>query len=125
MLQLRIRHGDQVRTQSIAGDTAAFGRAPGNDVLLDNEAVSRRHARLSRRGSLLFLEDLGGPNGTRLNNQVLRGETREIGPDDTIGIGPFVIRIEEPDLGVRAAAQNAAAGVSARVGAPAAPAVAA
>ena len=36
MLQLRIRTGHDVRSQAIAGDAAALGRAPENDVVLQD-----------------------------------------------------------------------------------------
>ncbi|MHB8575812.1 MAG: FHA domain-containing protein, partial [Dehalococcoidia bacterium] len=93
MLQIKVKTGEFVRSQSVAGDAVALGRAPDNDVVLDEESVSRRHARIVRRGAALFLEDLGGTNGTRLNDRLLRRETAPFSPSDTIGIGPCQIRI--------------------------------
>ena len=45
------------------------GRAAGNQVRLTERNVSRRHARVVRRGTNFLLEDLGSYNGTFVNAQ--------------------------------------------------------
>jgi diguanylate cyclase (GGDEF)-like protein len=45
-----------------------IGRAPENEIVLDDANVSRRHARLERRGDRLFLIDEGSTNRTLLND---------------------------------------------------------
>jgi pSer/pThr/pTyr-binding forkhead associated (FHA) protein len=74
-----------------------FGRSSGSnqlaDVALDRYGgkeggVSRRHARLSRRGMSLFLEDLGSMNGTFINDRRLpAGEPARVYPGDIIRLG--------------------------------------
>jgi predicted component of type VI protein secretion system len=44
-----------------------IGRDPSVDITISSEAVSRRHAKLTRSGEAFFLEDLGSSNGTYLN----------------------------------------------------------
>ena len=44
-----------------------IGRAPSNDFIIGHPEVSRQHARLVRRGTLVILEDLGSTNGTFVN----------------------------------------------------------
>jgi two-component system cell cycle response regulator len=45
-----------------------IGRAPDNEIVLEDVNVSRRHARLERRGERLFLIDEGSTNRTLLND---------------------------------------------------------
>src|SRR6185503_2928977 len=51
-----------------------IGRDPGCDVVIDDESVSRRHARLSL-GPPPTIEDLGSANGTRVRDSWLTAET--------------------------------------------------
>ncbi|MCL4523210.1 MAG: FHA domain-containing protein [Acidobacteria bacterium] len=46
-----------------------IGRAPDNDIQIDNLAVSSHHARVFMEESRLVLEDLNSLNGTFVNNQ--------------------------------------------------------
>lgn len=44
-----------------------IGRSAGNEVVIVDPEVSRRHARITRRAADFALEDLGSTNGTFLN----------------------------------------------------------
>jgi pSer/pThr/pTyr-binding forkhead associated (FHA) protein len=48
-------------------DSATIGRLPECDVTLDDPSVSRRHARIQRKGSGWAVEDLGSTNGLKVN----------------------------------------------------------
>ena len=63
-----------------------IGRQDSNDLILPSHAVSRRHARISRDRSDLFIEDLESKNGVRINGTPL---TKKIllRPGDIIKIG--------------------------------------
>lgn len=50
----------------IQADTT-LGREVGCTIVLDDRAVSRRHARISSEGDLHAIEDLGSTNGTWVN----------------------------------------------------------
>ena len=65
------------------------GRAPGCAVRLDDPTVSSLHARLTRRGEQVVVEDLSSRNGTLLNGRRLKAPT-ELTPGDRLGIGPNV-----------------------------------
>src|SRR5947207_977946 len=49
------------------GQEMVIGRARDTDLNLPDESLSRRHARLFRRGEDVLFEDLGSRNGSFLN----------------------------------------------------------
>ncbi|HEY4058921.1 MAG TPA: sigma 54-interacting transcriptional regulator [Kofleriaceae bacterium] len=82
---LLVAGGDRLLTFPLRRDEIVIGRAPDCDVVLEHEALSRRHVRL-RLGTAITVEDLGSRNGTRL-----RGERVAAG-EHTLGLGePFQI----------------------------------
>jgi pSer/pThr/pTyr-binding forkhead associated (FHA) protein len=61
----------------------------------DPEAkVSRRHARITRRGNQYFIEDLGSTNGTFINRgrRLLPGDRQPLNDGDEIIIGKTFLR---------------------------------
>jgi len=56
-------------TFSLARGELTIGRNPGNDILIDNVGVSRRHAVIRLSGERATVEDLGSANGTFVNGQ--------------------------------------------------------
>jgi len=52
---------------------AVMGRGDQAEIRLDDPFASSRHARLTRQGSIVVLEDLGSTNGTYLNEELLGG----------------------------------------------------
>jgi|SRR5579875_363909 len=56
------------------------------EIRLDDPFASARHARISRQGQVLVIEDLGSTNGTYLNEEPLNGPT-PLHPGDHIRIG--------------------------------------
>ncbi|HBY94736.1 MAG TPA: hypothetical protein DEP84_12385 [Chloroflexi bacterium] len=69
----------------LTDEVLTLGRQEGNDITLDHPKVSRRHARIERRGDLFIFRDLGSTNGTWLGGQ--RVEERVLQDGDTIRIG--------------------------------------
>lgn len=53
-----------------------IGRAEGTDICLNDEHVSRRHARLLEKDRVVWLQDLNSANGTTINGTPLRGGAR-------------------------------------------------
>lgn len=75
---------------TLTEDTITLGRDDGCDVVLAQTAVSRNHARISRDGTLFFLEDLGSSFGTLLNGAKLKkNEKQLLRNGDTIAIAQF------------------------------------
>lgn len=63
----------------------------------DPEAkVSRRHARITRRGAQYFIEDLGSTNGTFINRgrRLLPGDRQPLNDGDEIIIGKTFLRFQ-------------------------------
>lgn len=56
------------------------------EIRLEDPFASARHARISRQGHLLVIEDLGSTNGTYLNEEPLSGP-QPLHPGDHIRIG--------------------------------------
>ena len=73
-----------------------IGRAPDNDIVLDEPNVSWHHAEV-RPGSPPTLVDLGSRNGVRLGNQPLQGSA-PLPAGIPAGIGPFSLRFENDEL---------------------------
>jgi pSer/pThr/pTyr-binding forkhead associated (FHA) protein len=70
----------------------SIGRAPDNDVLIDDPSVSDHHARLSTEGEKLVIEDLGSMNGTSVNDQRVTRSTLRDG--DNIQIGEHTLQVD-------------------------------
>jgi len=66
-------------------DGATLGRGDV-EIQLDDPFASARHARISRQGHVLVIEDLGSTNGTYLNEEPLSGP-QPLHPGDRIRIG--------------------------------------
>jgi hypothetical protein len=67
-------------------DDIILGRSDKAAIKLEDAFSSARHARLSRQGSLIVLEDLGSTNGTYLNGEPISGP-QPMHPGDRIRIG--------------------------------------
>jgi pSer/pThr/pTyr-binding forkhead associated (FHA) protein len=72
-----------------------LGRDQSCQVVLAQQAVSRNHARISRDGTLFFVEDLGSSFGTQINGQKLpKGEKRLLRNGDVIAIAQFDVTFD-------------------------------
>jgi hypothetical protein len=81
----------------IAPGTLVLGRSSSADLRLPHASISRRHARLQRRGERFFLEDLGSQNGTYIDDERLSSEC-EVLPGQRIHIGPAVLRLRRSGM---------------------------
>lgn len=74
-----------------------LGRDDDVDLKLKDEDVSRRHTSVVRRGSRLWVIDLGSKNGTRLDARPLRPNIAEAWPDTALlELGKTQLMIEDP-----------------------------
>ena len=70
-----------------------LGRAPDNTIVLNDSAVSNRHACIRQDNGTWLLEDLGSQEGTLLN-ELLLSTTTSLADGDIIGIGEMRLRVE-------------------------------
>ncbi|MBF0285471.1 MAG: FHA domain-containing protein, partial [Magnetococcales bacterium] len=90
MAQLILRFKNVIRaTYPLGSAEITIGRLPGNTVVIDNLAVSRRHARIVREDETYFLEDLASYNGVFVNGEKIT--RRPLGHGDVIVIGKHVL----------------------------------
>jgi DNA-binding winged helix-turn-helix (wHTH) protein len=68
-----------------------LGRGPDSVLWLDDETVSRRHARIRIENECALLEDLESRNGTFLRSERLRAPA-ELRDGDEIRLGSVVVR---------------------------------
>jgi pSer/pThr/pTyr-binding forkhead associated (FHA) protein len=86
---------DQVLQQhSFEAVKVQIGRHRACDVVLDNPAVSRVHARITCENDAIYLEDPGSANGLLLNGRPVKREALKDG--DIVGIGKFSLHIALP-----------------------------
>ncbi|MGI6611472.1 MAG: FHA domain-containing protein [Limnochordia bacterium] len=71
----------------------SLGRAPGNDIRLEDPFSSAFHARVRRQRHGLLVEDLGTTNGTRVNGVRIRTPVR-VEPGDIIDVGSTSFAVE-------------------------------
>jgi hypothetical protein len=76
-------HESGVAYDLIEGATLGRGDV---EIRLDDPFASSRHARISREGQVVVIEDLGSTNGTYLNEQPLNGP-QPLHEGDRIRIG--------------------------------------
>jgi DNA-binding winged helix-turn-helix (wHTH) protein len=87
----RLVHGNRKILLS-AGDNI-LGRDPDASIHVDHASVSRRHARISVRGSNVVLEDLASRNGTFLAGRRIDSPV-ELHDGDVIGLGPVTLTFQ-------------------------------
>ena len=74
------------------GAGAIVGRGKDADLVLADDLVSRRHARVTPSGSGAVVEDLGSRNGTFVNGQGIHGPTR-LEPGDQLQLGVTLVEL--------------------------------
>ncbi len=93
----------------VSGDTV-IGRAPGCAIVLSDDYVSSRHARIVERGGRVWVEDLGSTNGTLLNGRPVR-RAAALRAGDRLQLGRTVLAFRvEPPVGPPARAGAGAGG---------------
>ncbi|GAB4361230.1 MAG: hypothetical protein Kow006_31810 [Gammaproteobacteria bacterium] len=75
-------------------DTLSIGRRPGNDIQLNDLAVSGRHALLTIMQNT-YVEDLGSTNGTLVNGKKIKKAILKNGDVIQVGSHQFTYMTEE------------------------------
>lgn len=70
-----------------------IGRSPGADIVIGDDFVSGRHARVSPTHDGAVVEDLDSTNGTLVEGQRITG-ARRVAAGTTIEIGAVALKVE-------------------------------
>lgn len=72
-------------------DTTTLGRTEGNDIVLNHPSVSRRHARIEKRGADWWIVDLNSTNGVKVNGTLVTES--EVHAADRILVGSVQLEL--------------------------------
>ncbi|MAT95967.1 MAG: hypothetical protein CL608_02270 [Anaerolineaceae bacterium] len=93
--------GHPPSTVPLTQAVVTLGRHADNEIVLPAEGVSRHHSRLQATALGWELVDLGGINGTFLNDRRLRADDpTPVAPGSRIRIGPYELTLQGPEIAV-------------------------
>lgn len=78
---------------NLTSDSLTIGRHPACEMVIEDQYVSRQHARLDRQGSVWMIVDLNSTSGTYVNR--MRVTRRPLRPGDQIRIGRTVLVFQQ------------------------------
>jgi two-component system, cell cycle response regulator len=81
----------QGKRLELTGNRVRLGRDPENELVISDEGVSRRHARLEQSGDHWLVMDVGSRNGTLLNGKHLTGVKR-LKNGDLLKLGSVMVK---------------------------------
>lgn len=73
----------------LSGPRLTLGRVEGNQIVVDDQSVSRHHARMQKEKNVWVLEDLGSSNGTFVNDRPITRTELKGGEKITLGSVSF------------------------------------
>ncbi|SDB80535.1 FHA domain-containing protein [Raineyella antarctica] len=76
-----------------AGTYVVIGRSPECAIVLEDDYISTRHARVVNGDQGLYLEDMGSTNGTYVNGRRISAPT-SVGTEDEIRVGRTILKLE-------------------------------
>ena len=88
--------GTVLKELKIDQDEIIIGRDSGNDIQIDNLAVSREHARIIRGPNYYLIEDLNSTNGTFVNGKMINKKFLKEEDEILIGKHSLQIVLEDP-----------------------------
>lgn len=77
----------------ISSRVSYIGREDMNQVIIQNEAISKKHAKLTFADSKFYIEDLSSSNGTFLNGTRVHTRTA-LRNGDLIRLGAVIVKFE-------------------------------
>jgi diguanylate cyclase (GGDEF)-like protein len=78
------------RQYALKGSNASIGRDSSNDIVVDNDSASRRHARLTVEAGQRLITDLQSTNGSYVNNKPILTHFLQNG--DQVKIGDTIFK---------------------------------
>jgi len=92
MAKLVIVSGASVGSEFTLKDDNVIGRQPDCSIVLAEESISRKHARVYCKDDRYFVQDLGSTNGTFVNGKLI--EQAEIADRDVLTTGNFMFTFQ-------------------------------
>lgn len=84
----------KIKEYNLSLEGLMIGRAPTNDVMLEDKRVSRRHARIYEENGKVFIEDVGSNNGTFLEgSKIIPGKKIEVRGKQVIKIASHTLTV--------------------------------
>ena len=74
----------------LSDEPVLLGRGSENTIVLENDSVSRRHARIERRDRQYYVLDLDSTNGTYVNDEVVKEYQLRRG--DQVKVGDTILK---------------------------------
>jgi ABC-type multidrug transport system ATPase subunit len=92
-------------------ETVIIGRDSTADIIIDDNVVSRKHARITIENGDYYIEDLRSTNGTFVNGEQVRRKTK-LSEKDEIRIGLSIINLSQGESDTSSMVAIKAVGVS-------------
>lgn len=106
--------GETLRSLELSDGVLTVGQAPGNQLVLEAEGVGRYHLRLNCAAARASVTDLGARGGTLLDDQPLAPNLETPFPGGaTLRVGPFRLRLVQPQAAPGTSAAAAPNAISA------------
>lgn len=93
MPTLVIKNPDGSQQEQEVAEQLTIGRGDGNDLVLSEGGVSRKHARFFLEGEACLVEDAGSSNGTFVDGEKIEGPTK-LSSKSTVHIGDYEIQLK-------------------------------
>jgi pSer/pThr/pTyr-binding forkhead associated (FHA) protein len=105
MAEIIVKLGDNVVQKCFFyQETLLIGRSPNCQVMIENLAISREHAKIDFQGGRYFIIDLDSANGTYVNG--MRVKKTEIMDKDAIAVGKHMLHFYDQQANVAARAPS-------------------
>ena len=92
MLTISLKFNEKVlKTIESDKNEIMIGRNAENDIVVENLAVSKLHARIVKQDEAYYIEDLNSTNGTYLNK--IRITKKDLKDNDIISVGKHSLEI--------------------------------
>jgi pSer/pThr/pTyr-binding forkhead associated (FHA) protein len=91
VLYLIMRQGPEPKRRfPLDKDVVMIGRAKDNDIVIEEQQVSRHHAFVIREGNQWIIEDMGSKNGIHIDGKLIT-KREKLTPGCLVALGPNVL----------------------------------
>ena len=85
------------KTFALDQESLSIGRDPGNQLHIDDPALSRRHCMVIREGERFKVRDLDSLNGTYVNQARIKEQLLNHGDQIALGDTVLIFQFEKPE----------------------------